>query len=366
MARPPLRSGIEEELSQRGFFVKCVDYKATTTSPLVDNAEHIASQILGFVDTYRWIGRVAAVQADVVAHSMGGLLVRALPIFHSGIYYDDSNFHKGFIHKAICIGTPHNGSEWAQMLIDIGSILDFSRTAILIVIIAAITGFSDSLDPNLLEAALSEVFNGALSDLDADLERNIVLRHMNSQPLVIPTYNLVGIASDVEETSEVMLLLLQLLTSLANEPIESFQQFFGGDSDLIVSESSQRGVGLSPTPGSSEIGEPVVHASGLGGTGELESNATLEEIVTLLNLPVCDWEFSATNEKGVPPTGGGRPTERGEIPTSLPLLVNRTDPGIAITSPPDGVTTAVGDVLAVEVEVVGDITDRWRAAASGQ
>ncbi len=58
---------------------------------------------------------VAAAQADVVAHSMGGLVTRqaeGLPGFA-----DSSSFGAGSIHKLITIGTPHFGSPFATRLL---------------------------------------------------------------------------------------------------------------------------------------------------------------------------------------------------------------------------------------------------------
>ena len=59
---------------------------------------------------------VAAVQADIVAHSMGGDIVRFLPL-KSG-YLGDDNFGAGPVHKLITIGTPHQGTPLASQLLD--------------------------------------------------------------------------------------------------------------------------------------------------------------------------------------------------------------------------------------------------------
>jgi pimeloyl-ACP methyl ester carboxylesterase len=58
---------------------------------------------------------IAAAQADVVAHSMGGLLTRqaeSLPAFADGY-----SFGVGNIHKLITVGTPHFGSIFATLLL---------------------------------------------------------------------------------------------------------------------------------------------------------------------------------------------------------------------------------------------------------
>jgi pimeloyl-ACP methyl ester carboxylesterase len=58
---------------------------------------------------------VAVAQADVVAHSMGGVVTRqaeGLPEFA-----DNSSFGIGSIHKLITVGTPHLGSPFATRLL---------------------------------------------------------------------------------------------------------------------------------------------------------------------------------------------------------------------------------------------------------
>lgn len=69
--------------------------------------------ITSLLKELKWQGIVAS-QVDVVGHSMGGLITRALD------NYDDAkvmiNYKKGFIHRLITIGTPHYGSPLAGYL----------------------------------------------------------------------------------------------------------------------------------------------------------------------------------------------------------------------------------------------------------
>jgi pimeloyl-ACP methyl ester carboxylesterase len=58
---------------------------------------------------------VAVLQADVVAHSMGGIIVRKLE--YDPTYADKTSFRIGLIHKLITIGTPHFGSPLASQLL---------------------------------------------------------------------------------------------------------------------------------------------------------------------------------------------------------------------------------------------------------
>jgi len=55
--------------------------------------------------------QVAAVQADIVGHSMGGDITRTLPLQPN--FASNDTFGQGVIHKLITIGTPHLGSPLA-------------------------------------------------------------------------------------------------------------------------------------------------------------------------------------------------------------------------------------------------------------
>ncbi len=84
------------------------------------NAPTINSQIRQAIQDFKQVNNVAAVQADVVAHSMGGDIMRtvaSLPTFLS-----DDTYGLGPVDKLITIGTPHLGSPLAiQLLQDQGS-----------------------------------------------------------------------------------------------------------------------------------------------------------------------------------------------------------------------------------------------------
>jgi uncharacterized membrane protein len=58
---------------------------------------------------------VAAVQADLVAHSMGGNIARTLPLLST--FFANVTFGQGSIHKLITIDTPHLGSPLATRLL---------------------------------------------------------------------------------------------------------------------------------------------------------------------------------------------------------------------------------------------------------
>jgi pimeloyl-ACP methyl ester carboxylesterase len=83
------------------------------------NANHIITQIKAAINSYKQQESAAAVQADIVAHSMGGDISRTLPLKSS--FSSSDNYSTGFIHKLITVGTPHLGTPVASRLLEDGN-----------------------------------------------------------------------------------------------------------------------------------------------------------------------------------------------------------------------------------------------------
>jgi triacylglycerol esterase/lipase EstA (alpha/beta hydrolase family) len=81
------------------------DLITQTCSTLSRNSHNGTNLNIGFSCT----------RADVVAHSMGGLMVRKY-IFDNKFYKTNLNFFNGSIRRVITLGTPHKGSELANLL----------------------------------------------------------------------------------------------------------------------------------------------------------------------------------------------------------------------------------------------------------
>ena len=147
---------MEQALAARGFRVFLVDYAATNgksgsgPSSLQDNQQVVWSNKGGIRDAlaaYRKLG-YAATQADVVGHSMGGLLTRAYvkgkrleagdrrleeekkkksdlqppasSLQPSSWYLRPDNFRQGDVNRLITMCTPHQGSELVRLLLRLG------------------------------------------------------------------------------------------------------------------------------------------------------------------------------------------------------------------------------------------------------
>ncbi|HME07694.1 MAG TPA: hypothetical protein VKG25_11605 [Bryobacteraceae bacterium] len=88
---------------------KLNDMGFTTTAPFV------LEKIRETVNTFRAQRQAAGTQADIVGHSMGGLVARAAVNLPG--YPDAYTFSKGAIHKIVTVGTPHLGSPLAYQLL---------------------------------------------------------------------------------------------------------------------------------------------------------------------------------------------------------------------------------------------------------
>jgi pimeloyl-ACP methyl ester carboxylesterase len=79
------------------------------------NAPGVLSQINNFISSYRTSANVAAVQADVVSHSMGGDISRTMVLLST--FLAGNTFGAGPINKLITISTPHLGTPVAADLL---------------------------------------------------------------------------------------------------------------------------------------------------------------------------------------------------------------------------------------------------------
>ncbi len=79
------------------------------------NAQSVLEQIKQYVTDFKKTQVAAAIQADVVAHSMGGTIARTIPLTSSQ-FFTPETFGSGYVHKLITIDTPHLGSPLATQL----------------------------------------------------------------------------------------------------------------------------------------------------------------------------------------------------------------------------------------------------------
>lgn len=97
-------------------FSSSVDSSIETNSlGFAYNAPSVLTQINNFIAAYRTSANVAAVKADIVAHSMGGDISRTA--FLLSTFLSSATFGAGPINKLITIATPHLGTPVAADLL---------------------------------------------------------------------------------------------------------------------------------------------------------------------------------------------------------------------------------------------------------
>lgn len=117
-------------ISSEGWVVTSLSPASTQSSPPIRQSElgiaanfgrvawGVHQSVRDFASGINPLGQpVAAVQADVVAHSMGGLLVRYWAL-QAQFKIQPWTYGQGYVHKLITIGTPHLGSPQAILSLE--------------------------------------------------------------------------------------------------------------------------------------------------------------------------------------------------------------------------------------------------------
>jgi hypothetical protein len=254
------------------------------------NAPTVLSQINGFITAFKKGTNpvnvpVAGVQADIVAHSMGGDVTRTMPTIKQ--FYSPTTFALGFVHKVITIGTPHWGSPLATMLLNnnnecVRGVLTQSGSPSF----TTVTFQNGTSTTGGVSDLRGDGFGGALSPALQKLQKPI------AHPL--PTALIQGLESQSQldglDTSPVALSIRILCfgDSLAGHLTSSgWPKIFGQDSDSIVPALSEV-AGLSDFT----LVNGVIHSQssellGFGPPAELDSSGGIPDtVINLLNTPV--------------------------------------------------------------------------------
>lgn len=256
------------------------------------NARTVLSQIHGFISSFKTGTNpanvaVAGVQADIVAHSMGGDVTRTMPMLRR--FYSPTTFALGFVHKVVTIGTPHWGSPLATMLLNrnnecVRGVLALSGSP----------GFSRVTFKNGTKTT------GGVADLEGDgfggdlspaLQK---LQNPIAHPL--PTALIQGLESQSQldglDTSPVAASIRSFCAgdSLSNDlTSEGWPKIFSQESDSIVPALSEV-AGLSQFTAVND----VIHSQGsellgFGPPAELDAPGGIPDtVINLLNTPIND------------------------------------------------------------------------------
>src|SRR5258708_5472843 len=238
---------------------------------------------------------VAAVQADVVPHSMGGDLAGTLPLLPH--YLSNPTFGQGPIHKVITIYTPHLGSPLA--------------TNLLLPATACTRGFLASAGNYAFSSVQlnGQNVNGAIEDLGpSSTALNAINNPPQPQPHYLPTALIAGIYTNFASLNCSMCsaaVLRNQYTGCPNDPLvqsltpQRWPAIFGEQNDAIVGLSSQMNTpNPGPTVGFQFTG--YVHSQGIEklsftGPSVLDPNIVAPQtisvptqVINLLNTPVTN------------------------------------------------------------------------------
>jgi len=259
------------------------------------NANEVLAQITWFIDEFKNAHNpvgipVAAVQADLVAHSMGGDIARTLPLLSR--FLSDDTFSSGSIHKLITIGTPHLGTPLATQL------LQGTNSCV-----RNLLARQGSISFTSVTTTLGVTISGGVFDLQGD---GIVggalsgpLTNIQQSGFKLPVAPIAGVMNQIQldgiECTFCVASYIRLRCSgdpLADSLTSAlWPTIFGQDSDAIVPLSSQ----LDGLQGSLFN---AVHSSGatrlnFGSPHEYqEASGIPNRIVELLNTPVTNSSFS--------------------------------------------------------------------------
>ncbi len=201
-----------------GYFIDYQDNASDAVSSIVSMENGALSQLADAVKSFKAKHSAAAVQADVVAHSMGGLVARDMALSPNFFW---QTYGMGMIHKVVTIGTPHAGTPIAGRLLN-SSIL--CRAALLLA---------------------GHAVAGAVTDLQPN---SALISSLSSSTVPLQAHALAGDASTAQEVvSAVALDAVGFFVSKETDtnvcfgilPLGGYQALYGGDSDLLVPLPSQ-------------------------------------------------------------------------------------------------------------------------------
>ncbi len=236
---------------------------------------------------------VAAVQADIVAHSMGGDITRTLAL--QPTFLNIFTFGQGNIHKVITIDTPHLGSPVAIQLLSSGE-----NGGCLQDLLAGRGRFT------LSSVVFSDgsSFSGAVADLQGDdITRALsnalaALNSSSSHPL--PTAFIAGVYTNfaiLDDTLNEATLVRNWPFGCPNDPLAQELTstgwpaiFHNNPNDAIVSENSQLN-GLIPSPGSQFFGyvhSPGTENLGFSAPSVIDAGPVPNQVIFLLNTPLTN------------------------------------------------------------------------------
>ncbi|MFA5144017.1 MAG: alpha/beta hydrolase [Candidatus Omnitrophota bacterium] len=210
-----------------GIYTVIADYEATNADYFTINM-WVVRQYLNKARAVMRESGIAMVRADIVAHSMGGILSRLWSCTGSGPcrYLRDDNFHKGDINKLISIDSPYLGSFLSDVT------LFFMRNYPNKAVVDLFTKLAGDLK--------QPVDKGAVTDLATD---SLILQFINSHYFDMWSHAIAGDyivpGGDFDLIGDPSLRLMHKAYKIAG--VSMYEYIVDGRSDLVVSLHSQFG-----------------------------------------------------------------------------------------------------------------------------
>lgn len=295
------------------FVSTTADYESTNASHFDQNGEVVPKYVRKALEAMRE-RKYAAVQVDLVGHSMGGLLSRIWTTAEN--YERDDNFGEGDVHKLMTLDTPHTGSPLGNLLVELRD-----------------TPIVGSLVKGAANKLNKPIDLGAIDDL---AKGSSAIQSIETSP--VPGHALVGTGG-----SDALILLPGHLGAFYKMVsfFSNLDLFQGLQHDGIVGRESQEGgLGASATSIFSGLGSIHIFNT--------QSSAYSGKLAELLNSDSDSSTFAhfpAPLTLSAPDMGALRSRIQAGILTARSL-----QPGLSIVSPATGSVVTAGSTVEVLVE----------------
>ena len=258
------------------FQVLNVNYSSTSTASFDKNNWVVPHNLEFLLNNVKYKG-FEAQKADIVAHSMGGILTRQ---------YLQRDEYSNNIYRIITLNTPHSGSHSANFLMDLDEDGFFSKVNLGSSVISYIfwmkSGGLWPKDPNALSKIIDDFLRkGAVKDLCVDSKAigdlNDISQGLNKHQ--VPVHAIYTIAPKTEESVKNMSVIeiaiqFGIFITSYKTHYNSIDDLYKGSNDLVVPVVSQTG-GL----GAISRFLNISHTESTG------SSSVISEVDRLLNVP---------------------------------------------------------------------------------
>lgn len=267
-------SAFESLLNDPRFTVRSADYRdaaggsCIASHSFATSALTVYTQLIAALKAYRQSNNVAAIQADVVTHSMGGPVVRTMAL-ESSFLKDPTfpTFGHGPIHKLITIAGVHLGTPFAPFLL------------------------SSSCYTSLFNNSFNKpTGNGAVADL---APTSVAITSINAQHTPFPGSTIVGLADTAQKLATSTEINLRLGVTFATPScwttiFPGFDSVLGSNNDLMVPSTSQSANGSVPSSSFNSTVHTGFPLLTLLGSSELGSTDIVNQVINLLNKNADD------------------------------------------------------------------------------